>query len=467
MKRQLNYLLIFQIFFLKSGVGQNTFLQKDKGTIVIDFMPTEKVFFYKPDCFQKNQLFDLTGTSTIESHISITVSQPFDVLYFSGEISEPLSPILVCSGDTIKIKKNKSKYYFYGNNQNELNILSLIEQRFGLTFATNIQFSQKTKFDFVFDEMQKKYDNKIQFMDTLVSNSIRKEWLKNELTNRYLIDLLMPYCGYYEMFNFENIPKSYTQKVDSICDNYFNKSPNLLSSSSGRTFLWTYNKFKGALKYKKILLNEWDKLYSISKNQPHTDSVKDYLCTRVLREWRLGSPVQDRDSIDFLLKQQPNLNCKILLEEELSKELSNINNIQINSLLKNSDRQNVRFDELLKDVGVLYLDFWASWCSPCRAEFPESKKLNEEYIKKGVSFVYISIDENFEEWDKATKQLRLLDSKSYLLADGEQSEILEQFKINSIPRYILIGKDGKVISADAPRPSDPKLRELFDELLKK
>jgi hypothetical protein len=56
---------------------------------------------------------------------------------------------------------------------------------------------------------------------------------------------------------------------------------------------------------------------------------------------------------------------------------------------------------------------------------------------------------------------------SYLIANPEKSELIRQFKINAIPRYMIIGKDGKVINADAPRPSDPKLRVLFDELLKK
>ncbi|RDB05083.1 hypothetical protein DVG78_16085 [Runella aurantiaca] len=53
------------------------------------------------------------------------------------------------------------------------------------------------------------------------------------------------------------------------------------------------------------------------------------------------------------------------------------------------------------------------------------------------------------------------------MPNAKQSEIAKQFNLSSIPRYVLIGKDGKVFSADAPRPGDPKLRKLFDELLKK
>lgn len=55
----------------------------------------------------------------------------------------------------------------------------------------------------------------------------------------------------------------------------------------------------------------------------------------------------------------------------------------------------------------------------------------------------------------------------YLPPNPKKSAIAKQFNISSIPRYVVIGKNGKVINANAPRPSDPKIRELFDELLKK
>lgn len=119
------------------------------------------------------------------------------------------------------------------------------------------------------------------------------------------------------------------------------------------------------------------------------------------------------------------------------------------------------------DSEILYIDFWASWCAPCRAEMPASKKLHDEYALKGINFLYVSIDDNVIAWEKASKQMRLTESESYLLPNSKQSEIAKKFKINSIPRYIIIDKNGKVINRDAPRPSDPKIRELFDTLLKK
>jgi thiol-disulfide isomerase/thioredoxin len=115
---------------------------------------------------------------------------------------------------------------------------------------------------------------------------------------------------------------------------------------------------------------------------------------------------------------------------------------------------------------VTYVDFWASWCAPCRREIPLSAKLHEAYADKGVNFIYISTDEDLGSWQRACKNEKLPPSACYIMPKGKESAIAKQFEINTIPRYMLIGKDGKIIDTDAPRPSDPKIRKIFDGLLK-
>jgi thiol-disulfide isomerase/thioredoxin len=137
------------------------------------------------------------------------------------------------------------------------------------------------------------------------------------------------------------------------------------------------------------------------------------------------------------------------------------------ALLKSYDWKDVNLAQITSSSQYNYIDFWASWCAPCRAEMPTSKRLHAEYEPKGIRFVYISTDQNPAAWEKASKQIGISDMDSYLIPNPEKSELIRQFKINAIPRYMIIGKDGKVINANAPRPSDPKLRVMFDELLKK
>jgi thiol-disulfide isomerase/thioredoxin len=124
-------------------------------------------------------------------------------------------------------------------------------------------------------------------------------------------------------------------------------------------------------------------------------------------------------------------------------------------------------DEILKQHKgkVIYLDFWASWCAPCRQEIPDSKKLIASYQAKGLQVITISMDENKVAWQKALKAEDLSLSANYLLSKDFGSELAKKYKIKSIPRYMIIDKNGKFINTNAPRPSDPKLKELLKELL--
>lgn len=121
----------------------------------------------------------------------------------------------------------------------------------------------------------------------------------------------------------------------------------------------------------------------------------------------------------------------------------------------------------LKDLKgkVIYLDFWASWCGPCKAQFPHTKKLKEHFKGKDVVFAYISVDENEENWEKAKKKYHL----TGLHALGEkawQSKVPTEYGVRSIPSYFLIDKEGKFVLENTPRPSQKeKLIKAIESVL--
>ena len=125
--------------------------------------------------------------------------------------------------------------------------------------------------------------------------------------------------------------------------------------------------------------------------------------------------------------------------------------------------KNVSLDDLKGKF--VYIDVWATWCGPCKVQIPYLKEIEETYKDKNITFVALSIDtqENKEKWKKMVGERGL---KGYqLLADNDwKSKFIEEYKISGIPRFILIDPEGNIVSADAPRPSEPSLITLFNEL---
>ena len=114
----------------------------------------------------------------------------------------------------------------------------------------------------------------------------------------------------------------------------------------------------------------------------------------------------------------------------------------------------------------VYIDVWATWCSPCIKQVPYLKALEEDYRDKNIVFVSISVD---KEAVKSTWKQMVADEELegvQLFSDNSfDSEFMDAYAVNSIPRFILIDPDGKIVDQEAPRPSFKKTRDLFDEIL--
>jgi len=122
---------------------------------------------------------------------------------------------------------------------------------------------------------------------------------------------------------------------------------------------------------------------------------------------------------------------------------------------KKADGKEKAFKDVLGEFKgkVVYVDYWASWCSPCRQQFPYSKEIHEKMKGKNVVFLYISYDQNEAAWKKGIEALEIKGYHWYP-TENQKLEIYQLYSVSGIPRYMIVDKTGKVVDDDAPRPSE-------------
>ncbi|GAA3651085.1 redoxin domain-containing protein [Flavivirga jejuensis] len=113
----------------------------------------------------------------------------------------------------------------------------------------------------------------------------------------------------------------------------------------------------------------------------------------------------------------------------------------------------------------IYIDVWATWCVPCIKEIPDLKRIEKAYHGKNISFLSISVDKSkdHDKWKKMVVD-KDLGGIQVIADNGFKSQFISDYIIKSIPRFILIDPNGAIVNQNAPKPSDPKLINLFNEL---
>lgn len=127
----------------------------------------------------------------------------------------------------------------------------------------------------------------------------------------------------------------------------------------------------------------------------------------------------------------------------------------------NIQGQQVQLSAVVKKNKYTLLQFWASWCVPCRKEIPVLKSLYKAYQDKGFAIVSFSLDDNRINWEKASEKEKfpwpnISDLKAF------QSEVMKQYPVNGIPANVIIDQDGNIVASNlVDKELEDKVQTLF------
>jgi peroxiredoxin len=166
---------------------------------------------------------------------------------------------------------------------------------------------------------------------------------------------------------------------------------------------------------------------------------------------------------------------KEIIDDIRKKENIRIGNQAPDFKATDLNKQSVTLSQF-KGKAVILMDFWASWCGPCRESIPHLKILSKKYHSKGFEVIAISEDENRKAWTEAVSQ----DSTSmwYHIPFAEKwpckqslltnDDVYQNYFVVAIPQQILIDKNGKILyrnvgySEESEKSLDKQLSQIFD-----
>lgn len=153
--------------------------------------------------------------------------------------------------------------------------------------------------------------------------------------------------------------------------------------------------------------------------------------------------------------------------EWLSKRLANMDNVKegkkfVDFTMKDPKGKEVSLSDYAGKGKYVLIDFWASWCGPCRAEMPVVVEAYKKYKDKGFEVVGVSLDNSEEKWKEGLQELKMTWPQMSDLK-GWQSEAVDLYTINGIPHTVLLDKDGVIIEKNL---RGEKLIQKLEELLK-
>lgn len=186
--------------------------------------------------------------------------------------------------------------------------------------------------------------------------------------------------------------------------------------------------------------------------------------------------IDDPKLIEAFYEISTDANCKEFVDRELGKYKAK--KAMIGATLHQDILETVLFDSNEKEITmadmlakykgkVVYLDIWSLGCGPCHMSMPHSKKLKEALTDKPIEFVYITVDKKSDKLWPEVYKVSQTEENHYRFKKGFDSKLHQLLSIIAVPTYLLIDKEGNLVSYNADKPYKAELKEQLLNLAAK
>ncbi|WP_159452674.1 TlpA family protein disulfide reductase [Pedobacter nyackensis] len=191
------------------------------------------------------------------------------------------------------------------------------------------------------------------------------------------------------------------------------------------------------------------------KDQPAVLYALDFLNPEKHQQYILST-------LDYITKKHPNLTQAKKRKQGILAELA-----QAAKIANGQKAPDFAYPDVTgkkwgpKDFKGKYLiiDFWASWCGPCRQEIPHLKEVYKKYKDKGLEILAVSVDAKEADWKNAMAEEKMIWPQ---INAKESKPVMASYLFNGIPYLVVVDKEGNIIEKNLRGESlDAKLKEIF------
>lgn len=264
----------------------------------------------------------------------------------------------------------------------------------------------------------------------------------------------------YQIYSFKEGAQSEFGEIiispESEINLIFNKS----TTTNPVTFSGSYKNANNFLAYSKNSQNE---LTNLVRNGIDSIDLKNQISDKLDLIKQKSNKLNITDSLKTYAFDKFNHFSEVLLKknEKYLYKSSLVNKIGNNFTFKDINNKSVSLKEFKGKY--VYIDVWATWCKPCKVEHKFLEELEKAFTNnKELQIISISTDRDYQKWKNHVLEKSI---KGIQIHSGHDSEFVKFYDIGSLPRFIFLDKNGKIINPDEIRPSNKNLKYKIEEII--